>query len=78
MIPCFISNLLRSHSSKSNTNLTVHKLSLGAVGEHSVEDAYEKRLEMPKDAVIKQMKNSRLTALCLINTRALAGVQVLL
>jgi hypothetical protein len=51
--------------------------SLGAVAEHSLQDAFEKRFEMPEDAVIKQMKNSRLTALCLINMRVLAGVQVL-
>lgn len=51
------------------------KISLSAVGEHSLEDAFEKRLEMPKDAVIKQMKNLRLTALSLINTRAMSGLQ---
>nr|ABR16516.1 unknown [Picea sitchensis] len=30
---------------------------------------------MPKDAVIKQMKNSRVTAISMINLRALAGLQ---
>lgn len=51
------------------------QISLSAVGGHSLQDAFEKRFETPKDAVIEQMKNSKLTALCLINTRALAGLQ---
>lgn len=51
------------------------QISLSAVGEHSLQDAFEKRLETPKDAVIEKLRNSKLTALCLINTRALAGLQ---
>lgn len=52
------------------------QISLSAVhGKHSLQDAFEKRLEMPKDTVIKKMKKSRLTALCLINTRSLTGLE---
>jgi hypothetical protein len=48
-----------------------------AVGEQSLQDAYEKRSEPVKDFVINQMKKSRVTALCLLNTRVLAGLQVM-
>jgi len=54
-----------------------HSFSLYAVGEHGLQDAYKKRFEPSKDAVIKQLKNSKLTALSMINTRAMAGLQVL-
>ena len=50
----------------------------GSVGEQSLQDAYEMRMKQPKDAVIDQMKNSRLTAICMMNMRSLAGLQVLL
>lgn len=54
------------------------QISLSAVhGEQSLQDAFEKRLEMPKDAVIKQMKKSKLTALCLINMRSIAGLETI-
>eukprot|EP00253_Pinus_taeda_P032564 PITA_32564 len=51
------------------------QMSLSAVGEHGLQDAYKRRFEQPKDAVIKQLKNSKLTALSMINTRAMAGLQ---
>jgi hypothetical protein len=51
--------------------------SLSAVGEQNLQDAYKKRFEPLNDTVIKQMKNSRVTALCMLNTRALAGIQVM-
>lgn len=51
------------------------QICLSAVGDRSLQDAYKNRFEMLNDRVIKQLKNSRITALCLLNTRALAGIQ---
>eukprot|EP00253_Pinus_taeda_P021885 PITA_21885 len=51
------------------------QIRFSAVAEYGLQDAYEKRFEMPEDTVIKQMKKLKLTALCLINMRALAGIQ---
>nr|ADE77834.1 unknown [Picea sitchensis] len=51
------------------------QIRFSAITEHGLQDAYEKRFEMPEDAVIKQMEKSKLTALCLINMRGLAGLQ---
>lgn len=51
------------------------QIRLSAVGEQSLQDAYKQRFEPRNDTVIKQMKNLRVTALCMLNTRALAGIQ---
>lgn len=51
------------------------QIRFSAVAEYGLQDAYEKRFEMPEDTVIKQIKKLKLTALCLINMRALAGIQ---
>lgn len=51
------------------------QIRLSAVGEQSLQDAYEKRFEPLKDIVINQMKKARITALCLLNTRVMAGLQ---
>lgn len=51
------------------------QIRLSAVGEEGLQDAYKKRSELMNESVIKQMKKSRVTALCLLNTRALAGIQ---
>lgn len=50
-------------------------ISLSAVGEYGIQDAYKKRFDRPKDDVIKQLKNSKLTALSMMNTRTMAGLQ---
>ena len=44
--------------------------------EENLQEAYEKRSELLKDTVIKQMNNSRVTAPCLLNTRVLSRIQV--
>eukprot|EP00253_Pinus_taeda_P026266 PITA_26266 len=51
------------------------QIHLSAVEGKSLRDAYEKRFEPLKASVIKQLNNSRITALCLLNTRVLAGIQ---
>lgn len=48
---------------------------LSTVTEQTLQDASKKRFELMNDSVIKQMKSSRVTALCLLNTRVLAGIQ---
>lgn len=45
------------------------------VGGKNLEDAYEKRSQLLKQTVIKQLNNARVTALCLLNTRVLTGIQ---
>lgn len=45
------------------------------VGGKNLQEAYEEKSELLKDTVIKQMNNSRVTALCLLNTRVLSGIQ---
>lgn len=51
------------------------QIRLSAVAEQNLQDSNEKRYEPLKDSVMKQMKKSRVTALCLLNTRLLAGIQ---
>lgn len=52
------------------------QIRLSAVGDqYGLQDADETSQELSTDAIIKQMKKSRLTALYLLNMRALTGVQ---